>query len=120
MSCRSRSMGQRFGGDSDRRGAAGVGGPGPGQSPAGFSIPLCETVERVSAPAGWYRDAPLYVANEQPTEEIRAWAADRPAFEEIWIDRDHLGWITVAFSADAEARPAGRGGEVPGGGGGGG
>jgi len=83
-----------------------VGGPGPGQSPAGFSIPLCETVERVSAPAGWYRDAPIYVANEQPTEEIRAWAADRPAFEEIWIDRDHLGWITVAFSADAEARQA--------------
>lgn len=87
-------------------GAALVGGPGSSPSPAGFSIPLCETVERISAPAGWYRDSPIYVANEQPVEEIRAWATGKPGFEEIWIDRAHLGWITVAFSVDAEARQA--------------
>ncbi|MBA2633164.1 MAG: hypothetical protein H0U86_09235 [Chloroflexi bacterium] len=69
-------------------------------------IPACESVERISAPAEWYRDSPIYVANEQPTEEIRAWAADKPGFEEIWIDGDHLGWITVAFSVDAEVRQA--------------
>lgn len=78
----------------------------PNPRGAGFSIPLCETVERISAPAEWYRDSPIYVANEQPTEEIRAWAAGQPGFEELWIDREHLGWITVAFSADAEARQA--------------
>ena len=73
---------------------------------AGRTIPLCEQLPRISAPADWYRDSPIYVSNEQPVEEIRAWAAGKPGFEEIWIDRDRLGWITVAFSVDAEARQA--------------
>ncbi len=82
---------------------------GPSASPtaalvADDSIPRCEDVPQISAPAEWYRDSPIYVANEQPKEEIRAWAAGKPGFEEIWLDRDHLGWITVAFSEEAEAR----------------
>jgi hypothetical protein len=67
---------------------------------------MCQTVEAISAPAERYRDAPIYVANEMPVEKIRAWAAGKPGFEEIWIDRDHAGWITVAFSVDAETRQA--------------
>lgn len=88
------------------------GSPGPASpdlSPvAEGSIPRCEALPRISAPADWYRDSPSYslVYNEQPAEEIRAWAAGKPGFEEIWIDRDHLGWITVAFSVDAAARQA--------------
>jgi hypothetical protein len=39
-----------------------------------------------------------------PIDEVRQWAAGQPGFEEIWIDRDHLGWITVAFSTDVDAR----------------
>ena len=70
------------------------------------SIPRCDEVSLISAPADRYRDSPLYVANEMPVEEIQAWARDKPAFEELWIDRDHLGWITLAFSADADARQA--------------
>ena len=70
------------------------------------SVPRCEEIEWISAPADRYGDSPIYVANEQPTEEIRAWASGQPGFEEIWVVRDHLGWITVAFSADAEARQA--------------
>ena len=86
-----------------------TGSTGPGSSGTALtdrptfaqgSIPRCEDVLRISAPAERYRDSPIYVANEQPTEEIRAWAAGKPGFEEIWIDRDHLGWITVAFSVD--------------------
>lgn len=73
---------------------------------ASTAIARCETVEPVSAPAEWYRESPIYVANEMPIDEVRAWAATKPGFEEIWIDRDHHGWITVAFSADAEARQA--------------
>lgn len=91
----------------------GDGSPGAGASatrtPAAGSsgpIPLCETLARISAPAERYRDTPIYVANEQPTDELRAWATGKPGFEEIWIDRDHLGWITIAFSVDAEARQA--------------
>ncbi len=78
----------------------------PTESVAEGSIPRCGDLPRISAPADAYRDSPIYVANEMPTEEIRAWAAGKPGFEAIWIDRDHLGWITVAFSVDAEARQA--------------
>lgn len=70
------------------------------------SIPRCDQVEPVSAPAAWYRDEPIYVANEQPVEEVHRWAQGQPGFEEIWIDRDHLGWLALAFSRDAEARQA--------------
>lgn len=73
---------------------------------ANSTIPTCATVEWISAPAERYRDSPIYVANEQPTEEILAWASGQPGFEELWIDRDHLGWITVAFSTDADERQA--------------
>jgi hypothetical protein len=92
---------------------ADAGGTGPPVSPQPAppsivepSIPRCEDVPRISAPADWYRESPIYVANEQPTEEIQAWAAGKPGFEVLWLDREHLGWITVAFSVDAEARQA--------------
>jgi len=64
--------------------------------------------ERVyaAADASHYRDEPVYVSDEMPTEEVRAWAASRPGFEAIWIDRDHNGWISVGFSAGAEERQA--------------
>ena len=74
--------------------------------PVAAGVPLCDEVPPISAPAERYRDSPIYVANEQPTEEILAWASGQPGFEELWIDRDHLGWITVAFSTDADARQA--------------
>jgi hypothetical protein len=48
----------------------------------------------------------MYVFNEMPEDEVRAWAEDQPGFQSIWIDRDHNGWITVAFSEDAAARQA--------------
>jgi hypothetical protein len=66
----------------------------------------CEDIAEVSAPPERYGDEPIYVANEMPVEEVRAWSATKPGFEEIWIDRDHLGWITLAFSVDADARQA--------------
>jgi hypothetical protein len=72
--------------------------------PGAIPIARCAEVPPISAPAEWYREAPVYVGNEQPTEEVRAWAATKPGFEEIWIDREHNGWITVAFSQDAAAR----------------
>jgi hypothetical protein len=72
------------------------------------AIPLCDEVANLSAPTEYYRDAPIYVGNEmEPAlEQIRAWARRQPGFQEIWIDRQHQGWITVAFSVDAEARQA--------------
>jgi hypothetical protein len=65
---------------------------------------MCEDVPYISAAAELYRDGPIYVANEMPTDELRAWASMKPGFEEIWIDRQHGGWVTLAFSVDAAAR----------------
>lgn len=59
-----------------------------------------------TAPASWYRDRPRYVGNEQPTEAVRAWAESQPGFQQIWVDRDHNGWVTVGFSSDVDARQA--------------
>src|SRR5690349_4896047 len=85
--------------------------PGPSSSaePAvGDSgpFPRCDELPRPTAPADWYRDQPVYIANEMPIEAIKRWARDRPGYTGIWIDRDHNGWVTVAFTEDAEARQA--------------
>lgn len=79
---------------------------GPTDGLALLPVARCEDVPRISAPAEWYRDEPIYVGNEQPVEEVRAWAVQQPGFQEIWLDRDHKGWITVAFSDRAEQRQA--------------
>ena len=89
-------------------GASGASPDTPDETPqtAGAGVPRCEEIDWISAPPERYRDSPIYVANEQPTEEILGWASGQPGFVELWIDRDHLGWITVAFSTDADARQA--------------
>lgn len=78
----------------------------PGVPAAGSSIPRCDKVPQIEGPAAFYRDAPIYVANEMPTDDVLSWASGKPGFEELWIDREHHGWITVAFSRDAAARQA--------------
>jgi len=84
----------------------------PGASPTGgvaglpevLPVARCDDVAPISAPADWYRPEPIYVGNEQPTDELRAWAAEQPGFVEIWIDREHGGWVTLAFTEGAEDR----------------
>ena len=80
--------------------------PSSSGSPALAGVPSCADVPIVEAPAERYADAPIYVGNEMPVEAVHAWASRQPGFEGIWIDRAHLGWITVAFSRDADARQA--------------
>jgi hypothetical protein len=77
-------------------------------------VPRCEDVPTISAPPEAYRDRPIYVGNEQPTEQLRSWAQTRPGFIDLWIDRDHLGWVTLAFSDDAETRQRELESEFPG------
>jgi len=78
-------------------------------------------LQRCDPDAGWqaadpsfYRDEPIYVGNEAPVDEVRAWAAARPGYEDIWIDRDHNGWISVGFSQDAATRQSELEAEFPG------
>jgi hypothetical protein len=91
-------------------------GPSDGVVPApgGAGIPRCEDVPAISAPAEAYRDTPVYVGNEMPVEAVRAWAIRQPGYADIWIDREHNGWVTVAFSQDAAERQAELEREFPG------
>lgn len=68
------------------------------------TLPFCEEVPQITAPAEYFRDEPIYVANEMPDNDMRAWASTKPGFEGLWIDRDHHGWLTLAFSQDAAVR----------------
>ena len=77
-------------------------------------IPRCEDVPELTAPAEVYRDTPIYVGNEMPVEAVRDWAIGQPGYEDIWIDREHNGWVAVAFSRDAAARQADLEREFPG------
>ncbi|MFP5331431.1 MAG: hypothetical protein ACLGHX_03575 [Acidimicrobiia bacterium] len=69
-------------------------------------LPLCEDVPEIRADESEYRDRPVYVGNEMPFQAVYDWANSKPGFETIWIDRDRNGWLTVAFSVDADARRA--------------
>lgn len=69
-------------------------------------FPSCNDIPRIAADPSLYRDQPIYVANEMPVDEIRVWAQDQPGYQGIWIDREHNGWVTVAFSEDVSARQA--------------
>jgi len=64
----------------------------------------CEDIEVPHAPEDWYADTPLYVGNEMPIDEVRAFAQGLEGFRDVWIDRAHNGWIGVGFDdADVEA-----------------
>jgi hypothetical protein len=73
------------------------------KEPTADGLPLCEEVGYPTAPEDWYADAPVYVGNEMPIEEVEAFASGLDGYENIWIDRDHDGWITVGF-VDADVR----------------
>lgn len=75
---------------------------------AASAIPICDDVPYLSAPADWYRDSPIYVGNEMEDliETIRGWATRQPGYAGLWIDRQHHGWVSVAFEVDAEQRQA--------------
>ena len=87
--------------------SGGPSGPAPSGEELPFGLARCPEERRyASADPSLYRDEPVYVADEMPTEAVREWAQGKPGFEEIWIDRDRNGWIAVGFSEGAEERQA--------------
>ncbi len=94
------------------------GGPSPAASTAtsapAMTVPFCSDVPEIVIPADRFGDEPVYVGNEQPTDALRAWARQQPGFEDLWIDRDHLGWVVLAFSEDATGRQSDLEREFPG------
>jgi hypothetical protein len=71
---------------------------------AAHGLRRCSDVPEIALPEERYGDDPIYVANEMPVEEVQAWATGQPGFQELWIDRERNGWITVAFTEDADER----------------
>jgi hypothetical protein len=80
--------------------------PHPPSALADTSLTWCGDTEQIYAAPDVYRDDPIYVGNEQPTARIVRWARKQPGYVDVWLDRDHLGWITVAFTEDADQRQA--------------
>jgi hypothetical protein len=80
--------------------------PAPSASPSDALVPFCPDVPDITVPADRFGDTPVYIGNEQPTDELRRWGRQQRGFQDLWIDRDHFGWVVLAFSDDAEARQA--------------
>lgn len=69
-------------------------------------IPRCYEESLPSADPSYYRDNPKYVGNEMPTEAVRQWASQFPEFVDIWIDREHNGWVAAGFTSHVAERQA--------------
>ncbi|HEY6627941.1 MAG TPA: hypothetical protein VI193_03045 [Acidimicrobiia bacterium] len=78
--------------------------------PTGSTAPLavsasaltCDQIDVPYAPEDWYSDTPIYVGNEQPFEEVRAFAQGLDGFQDMWFDRAHNGWIGVGFTSGTD------------------
>ena len=77
--------------DPSTSGAAG----GTASGYAGF--PSCAGAAMVTADAALYRDEPRYGNATELVEAVHAWASGQTGFEQLWLDRDHNGWVTVGF-----------------------
>ncbi len=82
---------------------SGSGGPG-GQVATADGVVRCSEVPPIRADEAAYRDSPVYGNAHDLVEEVQAWAAGRPEFVELWLDRERGGWITIGVKgADAAA-----------------
>jgi hypothetical protein len=77
-------------------------------------LPRCYESPLPAADAAFYRDTPKYVGNEMPADAVREWASQYPDFVDIWIDRDHNGWVAAGFTGDVVDRQAELEGLFPG------
>lgn len=84
--------------------------------PATPDTPLsCNQIHVPYAPEDWYADTPIYVGDEAPWDEVRAFAQGLDGFQDMWSDREHNGWIGVGFTgADVVAHQATLETEFPG------
>ena len=73
---------------------------------SGETLSLCYESALPAADPTFYRDSPKYVGNEMPTDAVREWASQYPDFVDVWIDRDHNGWVAAGFTGDVAERQA--------------
>ena len=78
---------------------AGPSATGPtGATTSGIAaFPSCVGAPTITADAALYRDEPQYGNATDLVDQVTAWASGQAGFEQLWLDRDHHGWITVGF-----------------------
>jgi hypothetical protein len=73
----------------------------PGPTTDGYAgFPSCADDATIAADPALYRDQPQYGNAMDLVEDVRAWASAQGGFEELWLDRDHNGWVTVGFHGE--------------------
>jgi hypothetical protein len=80
--------------------------PSPTTEPGSMILPRCYESALPAADPSLYRDTPKYVGNEMPVDAVREWASQHPDFVDVWIDRDHNGWVAAGFTGDVSDRQA--------------
>lgn len=75
---------------------AGPATPDPVGASNGYAgFPSCADTATIAADPALYRDEPQYGNATELVDAVRAWAADQDGVEELWLDRDRNGWVTV-------------------------
>ena len=65
---------------------------------SGYSgFPSCVDAVTVTADAALYRDEPRYGNAVDLIDQVRVWASGQAGFQDLWLDRDHHGWVHVGF-----------------------
>jgi hypothetical protein len=80
--------------------------PSTSAEPGSMILPRCYESALPAADPSLYRDTPKYVGNEMPVDAVREWASQYPDFVDVWIDRDHNGWVAAGFTGDVSERQA--------------
>lgn len=87
-------------------GCGALAGDYPAPEAGALAGPLaCGDAPTLTGDPSLYRDEPVYGNATELTEAVGAWAAGQAGFEELWLDRDHHGWVHVGIY--------GRDGDVP-------
>ncbi len=75
------------------------GGPaGQGGQNGDVPFPSCDGLSTITADPAVYRDEPSYGNPMDLVEDVQQWAAGVEGFEELWLDRDHNGWVHVGVA----------------------
>ena len=75
--------------------------PGPVTSDVA-SFPQCAGRPWIYADPALYRDTPTYGNATELVEQVARWAEGEPGFEQLWLDRERNGWVTVGFHGEVD------------------
>lgn len=73
----------------------------PGATTDGYAgFPSCADMTTIAADPALYRDEPQYGNATELVEAVHTWAVRQDGFEQLWLDRERNGWVTVGVHGD--------------------